>query len=652
MSKKIIIVGGVAGGATAAARLRRIDETSDIVMFEKGEHISFANCGLPYYIGGTIDDREKLLVQTVEGMSRKFNLDIRNLTEVTAINRNEKTVTVKRVQTGETYTEAYDELILSPGARPIVPLIPGLNEAKQLFTLRNVPDTDQIKAWVDGRNPQKAVVIGGGFIGLEMAENLHDLGIEVTVVEMADQVMASLDYEMASIVHEHIRTKANLILNDGVKSFEHEGSQIQLQSGETLTSDLTILSIGVQPENELAKNAGLAIGDRGGIVVNDYMQTDDPHVYAIGDAVEVKDYNQKTPTMVPLAWPANRQGRIVADTIYGKKTRYKGTLGTSIAKVFDYTAAATGNNEKTLKKLGVPYKAVHVHPASHAGYYPGGSPVSLKMTFDPEDGRIFGVQGVGMDGVDKRIDVLATAIKGGLTVFDLPELELAYAPPYGSAKDPVNMLGYVASHVADGDLTIVHHDEIDQIVADGGFLVDVRDPLEVEMGAIPGSVNIPLDEIRDRISEFPDDQPVYITCQVGLRGYLATRILEQHGKETVNLSGGYKTYACVNNDCSPSSLEEAPESEENGADFAAYQHQQADQTIDATGLSCPGPIMNLHKAVKGMDEGQTVKITVTDPGFIRDVDAWCKSTGHTLIEKSNEKNNIYAVVAKGTAEKV
>ncbi|ADH98204.1 CoA-disulfide reductase [Salisediminibacterium selenitireducens] len=643
MSKKIVIVGGVAGGATAAARLRRIDETSHIVVFEKGEHISFANCGLPYYIGGSIEEREKLLVQTVEGMSRKFNLDIRNLSEVTSIQRDEKTVTVTNAATGETYTESYDELILSPGARPIVPPIDGLNDTQNVFTLRNIPDTDKIKAWVDERHPKKAVVVGGGFIGLEMAENLHARGIDVTVVEMADQVMQPIDPEMAAIVHQHIQEHGKLILSDGVKAFRDQGKTVVLNSGEELESDITILSIGVRPENELAVQAGLETGDRGGILVNEYLRTTDEHIYAIGDAIEVKDYIQNTPVMVPLAWPANRQGRIVADTIHGNPTAYKGTLGTSIAKVFDLTVAATGNNEKTLKQLGVNYKAVHVHPGSHAGYYPGASPVSLKMTFDPETGKIFGAQGVGLDGVDKRIDVIATAIKGELTVFDLPELELAYAPPYSSAKDPVNMLGYVATHVADGDLDIVHHDEIDAIVENGGFLVDVRDPLEVEMGAIPGSVNIPLDTIRERLDEFPKDQPVYITCQVGLRGYLATRILEQHGVKTINLSGGYKTYACVHHVCTDSVrddivADETPEPEV----------RRADVTIDATGLSCPGPIMNLHKAIKELDNGQTVKISVTDTGFVRDVDAWCKSTGHTLIEKSTEKGNIFAIVAKGS----
>ncbi len=544
MTKKIVIVGGVAGGATAAARLRRIDEQSHIVMFEKGEHISFANCGLPYYIGGVIEERSKLLVQTVEGMSHKFKLDIRNLTEVIKINRNEKSVTVKHVITGQEYKESYDYLILSPGARAIVPPIKGIQEAKNLFTLRNIPDTDKIKLWVGEQKPQKAVVIGGGFIGLEMAENLHHLGIEVTIVEASNQVMAPLDYEMAQIVHQHIRDMGStLILNDGVQSFENTGKKIILTSGLELESDMTILSVGVRPENELAISADLNVGSRGGIIVNEYLQTEDPFIYAIGDAIEVKDLVQQIPTMVPLAWPANRQGRIVADNIYGKNIAYKGTLGTAIAKVFDLTVAVTGNNEKTLNGLGVPFQAIHIHPLSHAGYYPGGHQLSLKLTFNPEDGSIYGVQGVGLDGVDKRIDVIATAIKAGLTVYDLPELELAYAPPYSSAKDPVNMLGYVASNIVDGALRTFHYHEIEKLISDGATLIDVREKEEFDLGTIPGAKNIPLSEIRERIVEFPKEKTIYITCQVGLRGYLATRVLAENGIEAVNLSGGYKTYS-------------------------------------------------------------------------------------------------------------
>ncbi|NMH68151.1 CoA-disulfide reductase [Bacillus sp. RO3] len=543
MRKKIVIVGGVAGGATAAARLRRISEEDEIVLIEKGEYISFANCGLPYYIGEVITNREALLVQTVEGMSKKFNLDIRNLSEVVEIHRDRKTVSIKRVETGEVYEESYDKLILSPGARPIVPPLEGLKEAMNVFTLRNVPDTDRIKAWVDETKPKDAVIIGGGFIGLEMAENLHHRGVRVTVVELGNQVMAPIDYEMASIVHRELENEhVDLYLNDGVKTFKDHGRTIVLQSGKELTSDLTILSIGVRPENELAVQAGLTVGERGGIVVNPHLQTDDPDIYAIGDAIEVRDYIQGTPAMIPLAWPANRQGRLAADHINGKDAEYKGSLGTSVAKVFGLTVAATGNNEKMLKRMGIPYEAVHIHPNSNAAYYPGGSQLSLKLLFDPETGEIFGAQAVGYKGVDKRIDVIATSIKGKMKVWDLADLELAYAPPYSSAKDPVNMAGYVAGNVVDGELNVVHHHEIDSIIQKGGYLLDVREPEEREFGYITGSVNIPLGELRDRLTELPDAQHIYVTCQVGLRGYLATRILMNHGFKASNLSGGFKTY--------------------------------------------------------------------------------------------------------------
>lgn len=546
MKKKIVIVGGVAGGATAAARLRRLDEESHIVMFERGEHISFANCGLPYYIGETIQQRGKLLVQTVEGMSKKFNLDIRNLSEVAKINRDEKTVTVKNLSTNEVYEESYDVLVLSPGAKPIVPPIPGLNEADNIFTLRNIPDTDKIKAYVDDKEPKHATVVGGGFIGLEMAENLAHRGVKVTLVEMANQVMVPLDIEMAAIVHKHLREKGvELILEDGVKSFEDSGRKIILASGKEISTELVILSIGVKPENTLAADARLNLGERGGIQVNEYLQTNDESIYALGDAIEVIDYINGKPAMIPLAGPANRQGRIVANNIYGKKESYKGTLGTGIAKIFDLTAATTGNNEKVLKRMGIDYKVVHIHPASHAGYYPGAHPIALKLIFDPEAGSILGAQAVGADGVDKRMDVIATAIKGGLTIFDLTELELSYAPPFSSAKDPVNMAGYVAANILEEGIETVQWHEIDQIVEEGGLLVDVREPKERENGFIKGSINIPLGEIRDRLDEFPKDKPVYLSCQVGLRGYLATRILKGHGYHAINVDGGWKTYSAT-----------------------------------------------------------------------------------------------------------
>lgn len=546
MKKKIIIIGGVAGGATAAARLRRISEDVEIIIVERGEHISFANCGLPYYIGETIKERKKLLVQTVKGMSDRFNLDVRIFSEAIQINSESKTVTIKNLQTGEVYKESYDTLLLSPGAKPIVSPIPGIEEHESLFTLRNIPDTDYIKNYVDTKHPKKAVVIGAGFIGLEMAENLAERGIEVTIVQRGNQVMNPIDFEMASILHNHLIEKGvHLIFNNSVQSFEDRGKKAILADGTELQTELTILSIGVKPENELAITAGLELGARGGIVVNEFLQTSKPNIYAVGDAVEVVDYINGTKTMIPLAGPANRQGRIVANNMMGKKETYKGTLGTSIAKVFDLTVASVGNNEKTLKRLGVPYEVVHIHPASHAGYYPGASPIALKLIFDKESGKIYGAQAVGKDGVDKRMDVIATAMIGGLTAEELTTLELSYAPPYSSAKDPVNMAGYVASNIIEGELEHIQWHEVDQIVADGGLLIDVRDAKERENGFIEGSINIPLNDLRNHLVELPTNQTIYVSCQVGLRGYLASRILKNHGYQVKNVDGGWKTYSAV-----------------------------------------------------------------------------------------------------------
>ncbi|MEH6849844.1 CoA-disulfide reductase [Bacillus pseudomycoides] len=544
MSRKIVVVGGVAGGASVAARLRRLSEDDEIVMFERGEYISFANCGLPYYIGGVIQERQKLLVQTVEKMSKRFNLDIRILSEVIKVNKEEKTVVVKSVVTNETYEESYDVLILSPGSKPMVPPIPGIDEAKALFTLRNVPDTDRIKGYIDEQKPRRATVVGGGFIGVEMAENLRERGLDVTLVEMNNQVMPPIDYEMAAYVHEHMtKHGVQLILEDGVEAFEEAGTVIRLKSGTKIHTDMIILSIGVEPESSLAKEAGLELGVRNTIKVNETLQTFDPSIYAIGDAIEVKDFVTETETMIPLAAPANRQGRLLADIIHGHADSiYKGTMGTSIAKVFELTVASTGVNEKVLQRLDLPYEVVHVQANSHAGYYPNAYPVLLKLIFNKESGEIYGAQAVGRTGVDKRIDVIATAMKGKLKVMDLPDLELSYAPPYSSAKDPVNMVGYAASNIIEGLVDIVQWHEIDDIVEKGGYLIDVREPNELKQGIIKGSVNIPLDELRDRLHEIPTDQEIYITCQLGMRGYVAARILMENGYEVKNVDGGFKLY--------------------------------------------------------------------------------------------------------------
>jgi CoA-disulfide reductase len=638
MTKKIIIVGGVAGGATAAARLRRISEDVEIVLVERGEHISFANCGLPYYIGETIKDRSKLLVQTVKGMSDRFNLDIRNLSEVLSINPETKNVTIKNLQNGEVYEESYDKLLLSPGARPIVPPIPGLSENTSLFTLRNIPDTDKIKNHVDNNNPKRAVVVGGGFIGIEMAENLVDRGIEVTLIEMANQIMAPIDFEMASILHTHLKEKGvHLILENGVQSFAEQGKKVVLSDGTEIQTDMTILSIGVRPENELAKTAGLELGERGGIVINEYLQTSHEDIYAVGDAVEVVDYINGTKAMIPLAGPANRQGRIAANNMMGKKEKYQGTLGTSIAKVFDLTVAATGANEKTLKRLGVNYEVVHIHPSSHAGYYPGAAPIALKVIFDKETGKIFGAQAVGADGVDKRIDVIATAIKGGLTVEDLTNLELSYAPPFSSAKDPVNMAGYVATNIMEGELEHIQWHEVDQIVSEGGLLIDVREPMEREFGFIEGSINISLNDLRNKLIDIPKDKTVYVSCQVGLRGYLASRILKNNGYHVKNVDGGWKTYSSVYG----SNINKNVETKTNDLGETEIVEEKSneinvDSVVDVSGLTCPMPIVKLKKGIELLESSQVLELHVTDRGALNDLPAWSKNAGHTILKTEQD----------------
>lgn len=549
--KKVVIVGGVAGGASAAARLRRLDEDMEIILFERGEHISYANCGLPYYIGGIIKDKEDLLVQTPEGMRQRFNIDIRVNSEVLDIDVEKKQVKVRDRVTGESYFESYHKLILSPGAEPVRPPIPGI-DGENIFTLRNVRNTFDIEDYIVNNDCKNAVVVGGGFIGLEMAENLCHRGLKVTIVEMADQVMAPLDYEMAAIIHKYLKTKdIELVLRDGVKAFvkEEERTLVELQSGKKLETDLVILAIGVRSETTLAKKAGLELGETGGIKVNKHLQTSNPHIYAVGDAVEIVDFINGSPALIPLAGPANKQGRIAANHICGIEDTYKATQGTSIVKVFDLTAAVTGNNEKTLKKFNIPYVCVHIHSPSHASYYPGATEMVVKLLFSPEDGQLLGAQIVGYKGVDKRIDVLATAIRGKMTVYDLQELELAYAPPYSSAKDPVNMAGYVASNTLMGHHPIIQWYELQGLDKESTLILDTRTREEYRMGAIPGSVNIPLDELRQNLDKIEDykDKDVIVYCRSGQRSYMATRILMQNGFSKVrNLSGGYLTWSIAN----------------------------------------------------------------------------------------------------------
>ena len=550
---KLVIVGGVAGGASAAARARRLNETAEIIIFERGEHISFANCGLPYHIGGVITDRSKLLVQTPEAMRKRFNIDVRLKSEVVAINRQQKHVIVRESPTGREYNQPYDKLILSPGAEPIRPNISGINSAN-VFTLRSIGDMDAIKNVVDKQNAGRAVIIGGGYIGLEMAEMLRRRKLDVSVVELENQVFGAIDPEMASVVASELRLHGvNLLLGTSVTAIEEggQGLKVQLSSGESLNCTMVIVSIGVRPESKLAKDAGLSIGQRNGIVVDKHMQTSDPDIYAVGDAVEVEDFTTGFATLVPLAGPANRQGRIAADNIMGKSSTYYRTQGTGICKVFDLAVGMTGLNEKMLKRIGRKYEKVYIHPASHATYYPEASQMSLKLLFDQKDGKIIGAQAVGVDGIDKRIDVLAVSIRAGLTVRDLKDLELAYAPPYGSAKDPINYAGFVASNILDGYVRNCHVEDLLNI-GDDKLLVDVRTPGEFEVGTICGAINIPVDQLRDRLSELPKDKELMVFCQVGLRGYVACRILSQNSFSCRNLSGGYKTYrATVNGEAEP-----------------------------------------------------------------------------------------------------
>jgi NADPH-dependent 2,4-dienoyl-CoA reductase/sulfur reductase-like enzyme/rhodanese-related sulfurtransferase len=551
---KVIIIGGVAGGASTAARLRRLDETAEIIMFEKGEYISFANCGLPYYLSGTIENKEDLVVQTPESLGKRFNLDIRIRQEVTEINRTEKTVIIHDYSNDNTYKEKYDKLVLSPGAKAFIPPIKGL-DSKKVFSLRDIPDVLSIKNYIKEKKPRRIVVFGAGYIGIEIAENLKKAGLTVTIIELMNQILGPLDYEMATLVHQHLKeNEVEFYLSDPVQGIKHEGSCqiLELESGQKVKTDMVIMGVGVRPENSLAKEAGLEIGITGGIEVNDYLQTSDPDIYAVGDAIEVSDYISGNPALIPLAGPANKQGRIVAGNIYGHKEKYNGTQGTSIIKVFDMTIATTGNNEKILKKNGINYEKSYTHSPSHAGYYPGAEPISLKLLFSP-NGKILGAQAVGKEGVDKRIDVIATAIRSRMKVADLEELELCYAPPYGSAKDPVNMAGYVANNILKGDVEIFHWDEFKNYNSDNSIILDVRKPDECKEGMIEGAINIPLDELRDRLHELDKNKIILIYCQVGLRGYLAYRLLKLKGFNRVrNLSGGYKTYfptTCRQDNC-------------------------------------------------------------------------------------------------------
>ena len=642
---KHIIIGGVAGGATAAARIRRADENAEIVLVEKGKYISYANCGLPYYIGGVIKSRDKLFVQTPEAFSRRFNVDVRTRHEALSIDTERHEVSIRRAD-GTTYTETYDRLLLSPGAEPVRPPLEGI-DTEGIFTLRNVDDTDRIHSYLGTHRVRHAVVVGGGFIGLEMAENLHHAGAGVSIVEMADQVMAPVDFSIASHVHRHLMDKGvGLWLGRGVERFTSDNGSIKvwLNTGETLSADLVLLSIGVRPSVRLAREAGIELGARG-IKVNRWLQTSSPDVYAVGDAIEYEHPIAGGPWLNYLAGPANRQARIAADNmVYGNREEYEGSIGTSVAKVFDITVGATGLAAKHLKRMGVPYLTSVTTSSSHAGYYPGAFNLTLKLTFAPDTGRIYGAQCVGVDGVDKRIDEIAMLIKRGGTVRDLVRTEQAYAPPFSSAKDPVAIAGYVACNTLDGVMPVVTWRELAAADRSEVCLVDVRTPEEYSLGTIDGAVNIPLDDLRGRLGEIDRESDVIVFCAVGLRGYLAQRILLGRGYRRVrNLAGGYKTYSLATQKVEPVEGQPCGQAEDSGAESGDMLR------LDACGLQCPGPIMQVKNAVDGMKAGQRIEVRATDPGFARDAESWCRSTGNKFVSKTSEGGYHTVVIEKREA---
>ena len=646
--RKTVIIGGVAGGASCAARLRRLDADREIVILERGAYISYANCGLPYHVGDVIKNRSALLLMTPERMWERFRIDVRVQNEVTKIDRVKKTVTVRKTETGETYEQPYDDLVIATGSSPLRPRIPGI-DTPRIKTLWTVPDTDEIRAMVQSGTLRTAAVIGGGFIGLEMAENLHHAGLQVSLIEALDQVMAPVDFEMAQMLHENIRSHGvKLHLSDGVDSFKEQGEQVvvTLKSGTEVTADLVILSIGVRPNSALARDAGLKLNERGGIVVDEHMRTNDPSVYAVGDVIEVEDFVFKGRTMVPLAGPANKQGRIVADVLAGRDSTYKGTQGSSVAKVFDLTVASTGANEKTLKKRGMEkgadYESLIITQNSHAGYYPGAAPMTLKLLFAPDSGRIFGAQIVGREGVDKRIDTIGVTMRLGGTASDLKDLELAYAPPYSSAKDPVNMAGYVAENIRTGLVRIAPYDA--PMTDPEATLLDVREEAEVMAYAVPNAINIPLGKLRVRMNELDPEKRIIVFCGIGVRAYTAARILDQNGfKNTEVYPGGVRLYQANYPD--PEEGPIADVKKEVSVEQATITNKIR---LDCCGMQCPGPIMEVFRSVKEMKDGELLEVSASDPGFAKDIASWCKRTGNTLVSNEERDGAYVAIIRRGT----
>ena len=642
--KKVLIVGGVAGGASTATRLRRLDESLEIVIFEKGEYVSFANCGLPYYIGDIIQNRESLLVQTPESLKVRFNLDVRVNSEVVGVNGKDKKVKVK-TKNGEEYEESFDFLVLSPGAKPIFPAIKGI-ENKKIFTLRNINDMDKIKAEIKNNGVKKTVVVGGGYVGIETAENLKHLGIDTTLVEAAPHILAPFDSEISNILeYELVNNGIELMTSEKVVEFQEDANKIiiKLESGKIVTTDMVILSIGVSPDTKFLQVSGINLGERGYILVNENLETNIDGVYALGDSILVKNYITNQNVGIPLAGPANRQGRIVAGNIVGRNEKYKGSLGTAIIKIFELTGASTGLNERSLKQLNITYEKIYLHPNNHAAYYPGASPISIKALYNKENKQILGAQAVGISGVDKFIDVIATSIKFKATIDDLAELELAYAPPFLSAKSPANMVGFIGQNIEDDLLEQVFMEDLKKYDEKKTIILDIREELELIGGKFDNSINIPLSELRKRYTELPKDKEIWTYCAVGLRGYIATRFLSQKGYRVKNLAGGIKSEekVIVNTQKESSLTKEGNSNIEKEEDY-----------LDLSGLSCPGPLVKIKEKIDKLGEDEKLKVKVSDPGFYNDIQAWSKVTKNSLLSLDKKDGLTYATLQKGQTSKV
>ena len=643
--KKVLIVGGVAGGASTAARLRRLDENLEIIMFERGEYVSFANCGLPYHIGGVIQNRESLLIQTPESLKARFNLDVRVNSEVVGVNGKDKKVKVK-TKNGEEYEENFDFLVLAPGAKSILPVVKGI-ENKKIFTLRNINDMDKIKAEIKNYNVKKATVVGGGYVGIETAENLKHLGIDTTLIEAVPHILASFDSEISNILeYELINNGINLLTSEKVIEFQEDKDEviIKLESGKSVAADMVILSIGVNPDTKFLQNSGINLGERGHILVNEKLETNIDGVYALGDSIIVKNYITNQDVAIPLAGPANRQGRIVAGNIVGRNEKYKGSLGTAIIKIFELTGASTGLNERSLKQLNIPYEKVYLHPNNHATYYPGATAISIKALYNKENRQILGAQAVGISGVDKFIDVIAISIKFKATIDDLTELELAYAPPFLSAKSPANMLGFIGQNIEDNLLEQVFMKDLENYNEKETIILDVREKLELISGKLNDSINIPLSELRKRYAELPKDKEIWTYCAVGLRGYIASRFLTQKGYKVKNLAGGIKI--------EEKELIKTQEETFSNKENSDYNVDKEDEYLDLSGLSCPGPLVKIKEKIDKLQGSEKLKVKVSDPGFYNDIQAWSKVTKNSLLSLDKKDGLTYATLQKGQASKV